>query len=963
MEQWHHIAFGPFHFDGTQGRLWQGEQAIALRPQSLAMLRYLVEHPGRLVTKAELRQHVWVGTHVTDTVLRVSVHEIRAALGDAAAAPRYLETVGRQGYRFLLGEDLEVLPSLTTRPIVGRRSEVAALEQCFQHAAQGARQFVFLSGEAGIGKTTVIDMLLARLGPVRAMRIARGQCAEHYGEGEPYLPILEALGQLSCGPHQRDVLAVLRRYAPLWLVQLLGVLSEAEMERLQHHVQGTTAARMLRELAEALDVLTADAPLLLVLEDLQWSDRSTVEVLAYLAQRRGTARLLVLGTYRPVEVAIHGHPLRGIVQELCGRRQAVELRLELLPAEEVTTYVTGRLGGPVAAPLAAFILERTEGNALFLVNIVEHLVQQGWAVQREGAWTLRAGTEAQVASLPEGVRQLLLRRLQALPPEVCRVLEAASVVGEEFAVAVVAAGSQSPVEDVEAVCEGLAAQQHLIDDVGLTVWPDGTSGGCYRFQHALYQQVLYEQLGSARRGQLHRHIGARLEAGYGARAGEIAAQLAVHFERGGETPQAVHYWQQAGENAVRRNTHHEAITALSKGRTLLATLPESPERTRHELALLLALGELLRTTKGVGSPEVGDVYTRAYALGQQVGETPQLARALWGLSQFHLQQGQVATAGALAQQFLDLAQRQPDTDFLVEGQFVMGTIASYRGDFLAARAYLEHSCRLADTVQSPSPLLRGGFVRGVTSRTSLARVLWTLGYNDQARQRGQEALTLARQGDHIPTLAYAEYFVAIVCQCRRDVAATQAHADALLAVAAVQRLALRSEQGRLLRGWALAMQGEAAAGVAHLRQALASPDVGPESLRSHWLAALAEAYGRAGQPQAGLQVLDKTVTLIATTEMRWWEAEVYRLQGELLLQLPSPEVPQAEAAFLRALDVARRQQAKALELRAALSLSRLWQGQGKREDSRQLLVEIYSWFTEGFDTPDLQEAKALLDAL
>ena len=208
--------------------------------------------------------------------------------------------------------------------------------------------------------------------------MARGQCVEYYGEGEPYLPLLEVLGQLCRGPRHSDVLAVLRRYAPLWLVQLLGVLSEAELEHLQRQVQGASASRMLRELAEALDVLTADVPLVLVLEDLQWSDHATVEALAYLAQRRGPARLLVLGTYRPVEAAIRPHPLRGIVQELCGRGQAVEVRLELLPAEAVTAYVTGRLGGPVAAPLAEFILERTEGNALFLVNIVEHLVQQGW---------------------------------------------------------------------------------------------------------------------------------------------------------------------------------------------------------------------------------------------------------------------------------------------------------------------------------------------------------------------------------------------------------------------------------------------------------------------------------------------------------------------------------------------------------------------------------------------------------
>ena len=438
---------------------------------------------------------------------------------------------------------------------------------------------------------------------------------------------------------------------------------------------------MLRELAEALEVLTADRVLVLVLEDLQWSDRTTVEALAYLAQRREPARLLVLGTYRPVEVVLQAHPLRGMVQELCGRGQGRELRLEFLTAAEVAAYVAGRLGGPVAAPLTALVAARTDGNALFMVNIVEHLVQQGVVVRRAGQWTLREGAEAPGASLPAGLRELLLRRIEALAPAARQVLEAASVVGETFAVAAVAAGVQGSIEDVEAVCEGLAAQRHLLDDAGLMVWPDGTRGGVYRFQHALYRQVLYERLGTMRCVQLHQRIGARLEAGYGARAGEIAAQLAVHFERGGATAQAVRYAQQAAENAARRNAHHEASTALTKGLALLATLPESPERSRLELALQLSLGELLRTTQGLGAPEVGDAYTRAYTLAQQVGETPQRIRVLWGLSQFHMSQGQMAPADALAQRLLDLVQRQPATWFAVEGHLVMGAMASYRGDF------------------------------------------------------------------------------------------------------------------------------------------------------------------------------------------------------------------------------------------------------------------------------------------
>jgi predicted ATPase len=542
------------------------------------------------------------------------------------------------------------------------------------------------------------------------------------------------------------------------------------------------------------------------------------------------------------------------------------------------------------------------------------------------------------------------------------VLEAASVVGKEFPVAAVAAGSQASVEDVEVVCEGLAAQRHLLDDAGLTVWPDGTSGGRYRFQHALYQQVLYDQIGTARRRQLHQRVGVRLEAAHGVRVGEIAAQLALHFEHGGETFQAVHYWQQAGDNAARRNAHHEASIALSKSLALLATLPESPTRVQHELALQLALGELWRTVKGVGSPDVGKVYTRASILCQQVGEMSQRIRALWGLSQFHMSQGHMETAEALAQQLLALVHHEPDTGFAMEGHFVLGTMASYRGDFRTARAHLEQSCRLADTMLSSSPLLRGGFVCGVTPRIALARVLWVSGYDDQARQRSQEALTLARQGDHPPSLAYTEYLVALLCQCRRDVAATQAYAEALLAVAAEHRLALRAAQGRLVQGWALVMQGEAAAGVAQLRQALASPDVGPPSLHTYWLTVLAEAYGRAGQPQVGLQVLTEAMAQMTTTAMRWWEAEAYRLQGELLLHLSRPDVPQAEAAFRRALEVARRQEARSLELRAAMSLARLWQAQGKQAEAQALLAPLYGWFTEGFDTADLQDARALLAA-
>ncbi len=956
------LTFGPFRLDVTGGRLWRGAHVVALRPRAVAVLRYLAEHPGRLVTKAELRQAVWGDTHVTDTVLRVCVREIRAALGDLASAPQYVQTVGQEGYCFLAGGDLESLPLPTPGPLVGRQREVERLEGWFQRAASGQRQIGFISGEVGIGKTTVVKLFSSRLAARSGVRVGHGQCVEHYSEGEPYLPWLEALGRLARGPGGSEVLAAMRRYAPMWLIQLPGMVSELELERLQRQVQGATPARMVRELSELLDVLAAEVPLVVVLEDLHWSDRSSMECLTSLAQRPEPARLLVLGTYRQAELVIRRHPLRGMVQELGGRGQAAELCLEVLSAEDVAAYVAGRLGGPVAAVLAAFIYERTDGNALFMVNMLEHLVQHRVVVRQEGTWTLRE--EAEKESVPEGLRQLLVRRLESLKPEERRVLEVASVVGEVFTAAAVAAGVQGSVEHIEEVCEELAAPHHFLADIGLTTWPDGTSTGSYRFQHALYQWVLYEGLGSTRRGQLHRRIGTRLEAGYGARAAEIAAQLAVHYERAGEAGRAVHSWQQAGEQAVRRNALHEAIAALRRGLAVLGTRPDSPQRAQQELTLHLLMGELLMGAKGIAAPDAGEVYAQAHTLCQQLGEPPELCRVLYGLYQSHVGQGRVRAAGEVSQQLLAMAEVQPAMNGLLEGHLAVGGAAFFRGDFVAARAHLEQCRSLADALPFPTSPFRGGFVTGVEPLVWLELALWALGYADQAQQRCQEALAWARQVDHPPSLWVAQCFAAMLSHCRRDVAGTRAYAEAAMALAGAQGFAHRVELGRILWGWALVLQEDAAAGVAYIRQGLAeSQGLGPEVAHPYWLTLLVEAHGRVGQPEAGLTVLAGALTVMDTTEARWWEAEIYRLQGDLLLHLPSPEVSQAEASFHQALDVARRQQAKALELRAAISLSRLWQQQARRTEARQLLADIYRWFTEGFDTADLQTAKALLEEL
>ncbi|HEY5871162.1 MAG TPA: hypothetical protein VI542_37265, partial [Candidatus Tectomicrobia bacterium] len=423
-----------------------------------------------------------------------------------------------------------------------------------------------------------------------------------------------------------------------------------------------------------------------------------------------------------------------------------------------------------------------------------------------------------------------------------------------------------------------------------------------------------------------------------------------------------HYLQQTGDTAARQNAYPEAIIALSKGLALLTTLPDSAARARHELALQLALGALLLAMKGRTAPEVGEAYTRAHALGQQVGEPLQCCQALWGLVQFHAAMGQLRSAGELSQQLFHLAQQQSDPKLVLDGHLALGHVLLYQGDFPAARTHLEYSLDRFNPLQSTIPTFRDGFVSEVFPLCRLVQALWPLGYADQAWKRVQEALVLARHAEHPLSQLYAELWAALLSQWCRDVAATQAHAETAMDLATIHGSALRVEQGRILCGWALVMQGEPTTGMAHMHQGwVASQSLGgPPLLNFYWLSMLAEAHGRMGRPEVGLTVLAEALTLLATTEARWWEAELYRLKGALLLQLPRPDVPQAETCVRQALEVARGQQAKTLELRAALTLSRLWQQQSKQADAQALLAPIYGWFTEGFDTADLQEAKSLL---
>jgi len=484
------------------------------------------------------------------------------------------------------------------------------------------------------------------------------------------------------------------------------------------------------------------------------------------------------------------------------------------------------------------------------------------------------------------------------------------------------------------------------------------------FRHALIQDAAYASLLKRTRQQYHQQIARMLEAEFPETVDAEPELVARHYTEGGLNEEALGYWHQAGKRAAQRSAHAEAINHLNRGIEVLMTLPDTLERARQELDLQTTLGPVLMAVKGFASLDTQRAYARARELCQQVGETPQLFPVLHGLWRFYMVRAELQTTRELAEQLFTLAQRAEDPALLLEANRMMGQTMYWLGELTPARAHLEQGMGLYDPQQHRSHAFAYGQDPGVACRSLAALPIRALGYPDQALQSIQEALTSAQELTHPFSMALALDVASVVHQFRRETQAAREHAEALMTLSTERGFAFWLAHGRILRGWAVTVQGEGAEGIAQMRQGLvAYRATGAEIDRLYFLSLLAEAYEKVGQPEEGLTVLAEALTTVDNTGERYWEAELHRLKGKLLLILKGQKVEEVEECFRKALDTARRQQAKSLELRAAMSLGRLWQQQGKRDEARQMLAQIYGWFTEGFDTADLKEAKALLEEL
>lgn len=967
---------GTPHVDEANQCIWWGDRRVDLTPKAFQVLRRLMQQPRQIVTKRELLDAAWPDTHVSDGVLTLAINQLRDAFGDDARQPRFIETVHRRGYRWIGGgeapaerrESRRAPASAATHdraptlPVVGRDAALAQLEQALALAAEGTRQMVFVTGEPGIGKTTVLDEFVRRLGPTN-VSLVHGQCVDGYGTSEAYMPLLEALERLC--RESASAVTVLRRLAPTWLLQLPRLLPSGEQDELRRLLAGSSGERMVRELRSAVEELTVDHPLVLMLEDLHWSDHATVGALAALATRREAARLLVIATYRPADAIARQHPITRLKHELKARTQCTEIALGGLDRQTIAAHLADRFPQHRLPPaLLDELHAHSAGNPLFLRNALDALVQREWLTEQDGVWQCTVDLAALAATVPEGTREMIGFRLQQLSAAELDLLETASVIGPSFATQALAVALQREPGEIEEACARLGHAAQFVSAGEVATWPDGRAGMRHAFLHALYQQVLYERVTPTRRQLLHRRVAASLEEGFASELERIAPQLALHLERGAELERAVPYHRLAAQQALDRFAYDETIQHLRAALHDLSAVPAGAERDGQELMICATLLQPMFATLSTRSTELLHVVERIHSISARGETTLELLVSLAMLTGHHSMSGDMRAARSVGEQMLARAAAVPWGGVMANvARGVLGYCQVRQGETAAGVANLETAMDVPD--MGPTLPIDPGII--TTTEAAFGHCL--LGHAARGRELFRDSLRRVEAAGHLPTYVHVVIGGIRVGVVLRD--------DALLERSAAQIAALPEQFQEQWEAWADiagsftdARRGDPD----HVERILRGEErllrAGTPFYRLLCAVIATTALASCGRYDDAEAHLTGALTLVRDSGERWCEAELHRLHGEARLGLRDQERrgsrawrdlgAQAEAHLRQAIDVARSQGAKWWELRAAVSLARLVSDGERAAESRELVRTICEGLDEGLDLPDLRAAREVL---
>jgi len=870
-------------------------------------------------------------------------------------------------------------PQMKRRP-VGREAECAELQASFETVAAGRGRIVCVTGEPGIGKTTVVEEFLDQLSASGKNRIvARGRCSERLEGTGAYLPLLEALEGLIRGQGGEDVGLLMERTAPSWR----GQIAPFHVDRsVQSEKKAASLEQMKWELKAFFHELSLRHPVVLFLDDLHWSDISTIDLISFLGGKFDQIRILIVSTYRSSEMLLARSPFVQVKLDFQSRGLCHEIALRFFGRDEIERYLACEFPGhnlPQEFPV--FIQEKTDGNPLFMVDLISYLRDRG-VIDREGeTWTLMEAIPDIGRELPESMRGMIQRKINQLDAADLRLLTAASVQGHEFDSAVLSRVLDLDSGQVEERLEALDDIHSFVRFVGAKELPDKTLTLGYRFVHGIYQNILYASLKPTRRASLSESTAGALMSFYRDNSHSIAADLALLFKTARKYSSATDYFLLAARNAANVFAYKEAIELSRRGLESLKVLPDSSERTNQEMGLQIILGTSLIAVKGYAAPDVEIAFTRARELCAQSGASPQIFPVLRGLSLFYNNRPRLGEARELGEQLLSIAEERQDTSLYLEALFSLSCTLFFMGELSAALAHSERAITLDNLQNHPgqAALYEQNATVGCLAIASLA--LWGLGFPDRALDRSAVAVSLARRLAQPFNLARSLAWASLLLFLRGDWKESQEMAEETIILSRQYGYSYWLAFGTIYLGYALFKQGQTEKGIRMMREGLeAESATGAEIGRPYFLALLGEALGQVGKIEEGMTLIDSSLAVVNSTSERLACSDIYRLKGELLLAIQIEKRPpgmdaeatietaqriftEAEDYFRQAIEYARRQQAKSLELRAVISLSRLLQTQGRDDEARRMLLDICGWFTEGGDTVDLRIGKNLLTDL
>jgi serine/threonine protein kinase/tetratricopeptide (TPR) repeat protein len=886
---------------------------------------------------------------------------------------------------------------------VAREKELYQLQKSLNNTLTGRGRVIFITGEAGDGKSALIQEFAQQSQKIHPdLIVAGGTSNAHTGVGDPYLTFREIVSLLSgdvenhykAGLIEREHAIRLLNIIPLFIESLINnspdlvntfIAGDTLLKRVTQHTSGASGwFASFRKLIERKSAVPADItlqqsnlfeqyyrmlqflsirhPLLLVLDDLQWADVGSINLLFHLGRRITSDRILILGAYRPAEITLgrtgERHPLESVLYELKRIFGTIELDISKSEGQHFINSWLDSEPNRISQSFRQMLFQQTSGNPLFTIELCRDMQEKGMLIKDNmGYWV--EGTKLNWNSLPARVDAVINGRISRLSPEFQKILILASVEGDEFTAEVIARLVKSDIRElVHQLSNELDKRHHLIDVRGIHHL-NGKRLSLYRFRHILFHRYLYNTLDEVERTHLHEEVGNVLEYLYGEHKKKHALKLARHFQEAGLAEKAVDYLLEAGNQSSQISAFDEAILHFKKALNLLKSLPESPEHTEKELTILLGLATQLQTNRGFAAPEVGKTCTRIRELCGQISHTPLLFQALYLLAFYHINCAEHRTVKELTEQMFTFSAQANDKLSENITHYMYGWLMFTMGEFKTAETHLEKMISFYNQIKCITLAYAVVQDPGLICLAFSACTLWCLGYPEQAEKRMKQALELAYQLNHPFTLATIMAIEALMNILRRDVQGALNSAQKIIPFSQEKGFQLWTAVGTFKQGWAVAQQGEVEEGIKLLNMSLEGyKAAGMAFTRIELYVCLAESYGKAGQIDQGLKMLEEASIAVELSEERYFESELYRIKGELLLKKNS--TVEAEKCFYKAIEIARSQNAKSWHLRAAISISHLWLKQGKGREAKKLLQEIYDSFTEGFNTPELKEAKRIL---